>query len=184
VTTPTKHAERLAEWEIATIAALAQEDLDAHTADTIVWDPEAWLAKAIARRQERALDNAGVRTQLRTQAQRLDILHYQHPKPVADLEPLPTPDDTLGSRWLHITLLKLKTPREHPWSILFHELVTNQVVIHRHTTHPWAPADAGVGILELLESEARHAGLIAGDAPELTAVDATHQMLMGVGDPS
>jgi hypothetical protein len=169
----------LADWEIAVIDALAHEDLDQQ--DSVIWDPDAWLDKAIAKRQRQALDDDRVRNQLRTQAQRLDILHHQHPKPVADLEPLPTPDDALGSRWLRITLLKLRLEPEHAWAVLFHELVTNQVAIHRHTTHPWKPRDAGTGILELLESEARHHGLIAGDAPELPAIDATHQMLMGVG---
>lgn len=170
-------ADQLAEWEIRTIDALAHEDLD--TSDTVIWDPDRWLDAAIAKRQRQALDDARVRAQLRTQAQRLDILHYQHPAPISELEPLPTPDDSLGSRWCRITLLKTTTPAEHPWCAMFVDLVTHPVEIDRHTTHPWAPLDAGLGILELLETEAAHAGLTNGPAPQLDAATATHQMLMG-----
>lgn len=175
----TEHAPRLADWEIRTIEAVAREELEAK--DTVIWSPDDWLDKVIARHQSQALEDARVRQQLKPAAYRLDILHYNHPAPVSDLPELPTPDDSLGSRWNRITQLKLRTAADHPWAELFHELVTRPVEIHRHTTHPWHPDDAGIGILELLEDQARVHELIAGDAPDLTALDATHQMLLGAG---
>jgi hypothetical protein len=161
-------SDHLADWELATIDALATEALEKASRSEFIQHEDRWLDRQTRDLQTLFLGDQVRRRGLRTQADRLGI-GIVHPPRVDTLPPLPIADDTLASRWCRITLLKLRTPAEHEWSILFADIVTRHVSTHRHTALPWTPADQGLGIIDLLEIEATRHGLIAGDAPSLTA---------------
>jgi hypothetical protein len=160
--------DRLLDWEIETIERLADEHIEQLERKEFVRHPETVRTRFIASVQHDALSKPETRRAIERAANRLGI-GFRHPARVADEPPLPIADDTLASRWCRVTLLKLRTPPEHEWSILFADVVTRHVSTHRHTALPWTPADQGLGIIDLLEIEATRHGLIAGDAPSLTA---------------
>jgi hypothetical protein len=69
-----------------------------------------------------------------------------------------------GARWTRITQLMLSVDRDHEWYALHDDLVTRHVRDAHCLGIQWHVPDKGMGILEVLELEAKRHGLI-GDEP-------------------
>lgn len=99
------------------------------------------------------------------------------PPPVETLIP---PDDTnpQGSRWVRLTKIKRSLPPDHPWAVLYDDLVTKELMRAIRTGKRWEIRHP-VGIIDLLEDEAVHQDLMEhGEAPPYNARQCIGQLAL------
>jgi hypothetical protein len=95
----------------------------------------------------------------------------------------PVADDGVGSRWRRLIATKRATDPEHEWCRMFHELISAEVLKAHETGKRWKITEP-LGLLLLLEEQAKHHGLIEGDAPLMTAQEAVGMIASTLGMPS
>lgn len=170
----------LKDWEIQTIEALADEALERAGRDVEIRRPDLWLDKAIRDRQVDAEKDPAYRKQLTKQADRLGI-GIKHPSRDWETEEVRQADPETIHRWGRIQSLCFALPDDHEWIVLYRELVTARVVESRHTAG-WHVPDDGMGILEVLEIEARRLELIGlEDAEPISVSQLLATMVSRVG---
>lgn len=95
-----------------------------------------------------------------------DDLFPEDSEPVFEPTLLPADETTdQGSRWVRLTLIKRSLAPHHPWSLMFHDLVTGEVLRAHRSGKPWNVREP-LGVLILLEEQAIEEGLMEpGEAP-------------------
>jgi hypothetical protein len=178
-----KPAFPLQAWEIQTIEALSFEALEKAGRHEFVRYPERFRETFVADLQRDALKETGVRFQIARAADRLSI-GIRHPRPVAEVLELDyeVASKDVSARWCRIIGLVLSVDREHEWRALHRELVTEPLMEARQTKDGWKVPDEGLGILQVLEDEAKRHGLINDDpAPEVDTASLAERLLASIG---
>lgn len=174
---------RLARWELDTIDALGQEDLDKASAREYVQFPDRFVSRFVTDTQKRCLENAKERKRLVRQAERLGIGNPQ-PLRIAELhvEPHDVSDGMTNARWTRLDRLRQNLAWDHAWRLLHEDVVTRHVIQARLGGTQWRPADEGMGVLDLLEQEAIALGLIPDEpATPITGPQALRAFSFGIG---
>jgi hypothetical protein len=174
---------RLAKWELETIDALASESLDKASRTEFIEHEDRFIDRFVTQLQARCLENTRERKRLVAQADRLGI-GLAHPPKVAELqtEPYDVASKETAARWCRVINLVLTVERDHEWLALHHDLVTQHVNEARQTGIEWNPPDEGLGILQVLEDEAKRHGLISDEpAPEVDTRDLAERLLASLG---
>lgn len=108
-----------------------------------------------------------------------DDLFPEDAEPAFETTLLPADETTdQGSRWVRLTKLKRSLAVDHPWALMFHDLVTVELLRARQTGKQWAVREP-IGILILLEEQAIEHGLMEpGEAPRYTSRECIGQFAL------
>lgn len=178
--------ERLHDWEIQTIEALAYEALDKASRNEFVRFPDRFRETFTADLQRDALEQRSVRTNVARQADRMGI-GVQHPPHISSLaagDEYEVATKETASRWARIIKLVLTVDEFHEWRQLHAELVTGPLMAARKNDEKgvWDVPDEGFGILEILEIEAERHGLIEGPAPVVDPAQLARELAISLAN--
>lgn len=173
----------LKDWELRTIEALAREAFERESDKTEIRHPDLWLDKAIRDRQADAMSSERYRLQLVKHAERLGIGNPVLAHVTAD-DPLgyEVAPQSIANRWQRIIRLVLTVDTTHEWRDLHRELVTTPLMNGRMNKGGWHVEDDGLGVLEILEIEAKRHGLINDEpAPHVDTRTLAQRLLESLG---